>query len=162
MTTKTPKATRPANYTKAAWEKATYTVYLRLIELVKGGTISAFTTNADVRALFEGTGIAKTTEERQIQTVNLLITMAKDRTSKGEKERHVLPCSTLRAFFNGEYAKKAALPVTYALPKAPKTTTKTKKATKAPTIKDALDAAGLDEATKSAVLALVEATKKEG
>ena len=65
-------------------------------------------------------GVATTPEERQKATVNLIITMAKDRTHLGEKERHIAPIYRLRAFFNGEYKVKASLPVTYAEPKAPK------------------------------------------
>lgn len=112
---------RPANFTKSAWEQTTFRVYNGLVKLVKGEiTMSQFTTHPVVKSLFESCNVAKTPEERQIQTVNLIISMAKDRTSHGEKERHIAPIYRLRAFFNGEYKVKASLPVTYKEPTAPK------------------------------------------
>ena len=120
-TTKPTTAKRPANFTKAAWEQDTFRVYTGLIKLVKGEiTLSQFTTHPTVKSLMASCGVATTPEERQKATVNLIITMAKDRTHLGEKERHIAPIYRLRAFFNGEYKVKASLPVTYAEPKAPK------------------------------------------
>ena len=123
-TTKNTKpATRPANFTKKVWDETTFRVYNGLVKLVKGEiTLSQFTSHPVVKNLFESCGIAKTPEERQIQTVSLIISMAKDRTSNHVKERHIMPIYTLRKFFNGGYAEKSALPVTYKEPKAPKAT----------------------------------------
>ena len=118
--TKPTTAKRPANFTKAAWENETFRVYNGLVKLVKGEiTLSQFTTHPTVKSLMESTGVAKTPEERQKATVNLIIAMAKDRTSHGEKERHIAPIYRLRAFFNGEWMVKASLPVTYTMPKNP-------------------------------------------
>lgn len=119
--TKPATTKRPEGFTKAVWENDTFRVYNGLVKLVKGEiTLSQFTTHPTVKSLMESCGVAKTPEERQKATVNLIITMAKDRTSHGEKERHVAPIYRLRAFFNGEWKVKASLPVTYAEPKAPK------------------------------------------
>ena len=129
-TTKTTTTKRPANYTKSVWENDTFRVYNGLIKLVKGEiTLSQFTTHPTTKDLFEKCGVAKTPEERQIQTVNLIISMVKDRTSNGEKERHVAPIFRLRAFFNGEWVNYANRPITYKAPTAPKAPAK--KASKA-------------------------------
>lgn len=112
---------RPAVYTKAQWDNDTFRVYNGLIKLVKGEvSIPQFVNHPTVKDLFAKAINITTPEARYTQTVNLLISMAKDRTSHGEKERHILPIATLRKFFNGEYAVKSALPVTYAAPKEPK------------------------------------------
>ena len=117
----TKPAKRPANFTKAAWENDTFRVYNGLVKLVKGEiTLSQFTTHPTVKSLMSAVGMANTPEERQKATVNLIISMAKDRTSHGEKERHIAPIYRLRAFFNGAWKDYAARPVTYNEPKAPK------------------------------------------
>lgn len=135
-TTKPTTAKRPAGFTKANWENDTFRVYNGLIKLVKGEiTVSQFTTHPTVKALMEKCDVAKTPEERQKATVNLIIAMAKDRTSHGEKERHIAPIYRLRSFFNGEYKVKAALPVTYTEPKAPKGPSKQAPKSKKPEVK---------------------------
>ena len=137
LNTTTKPATRPANFTKKVWDETTFRVYNGLVKLVKGEiTLSQFTSHPVVKNLFESCGIAKTPEERQIQTVSLIISMAKDRTSNHVKERHIMPIYTLRKFFNGGYAEKSALPVTYKEPKAPKATDqKAKKGAQKKTVK---------------------------
>lgn len=132
----TKPATRPACYTKAVWDNYTFRVYNGLVKLVKNEiTLNQFVNHPIVKDLCDNCGITTTTPDKDKAkvrgsiTVNLIISMAKDRTSHGEKERHVLPIANLRKFFNGGWAEKAALPVTYKEPKAP--TTKAKKQTKA-------------------------------
>lgn len=123
MTTTTTKpitTKRPANFTKAAWENDTFRVYNGLIKLVKGEiNMTQFTGHPVVKSLFESCGIANTAPDRQKATVNLIISMAKDRTSHGEKERHIAPIYRLRNWFNGEWKVKASLPVTFNAPKDP-------------------------------------------
>lgn len=134
---KSTNTKRPATYTKAQWDADTFRVYNGLIKLVSlEVSMPQFVNHPTVKDLFAKALNITTTEDRYAQTVNLIISMAKDRTSHGEKERHVLPIANLRKFFNGEYAVKSALPVTYATPKAPKEpakkTVKAKTAKKAP------------------------------
>lgn len=128
---------RPACYTKAAWEADTFRVYTGLIKLVElKVTMPQFINHPTVKDLFAKAMGVTTPEGRYTQTVNLIISMAKDRTYHGEKERHVLPIANLRKFFNGGATVKASLPVTHAEPKAPKEpakkAAKTKTAKKAP------------------------------
>ena len=138
--TKPTTTKRPAGFTKAAWEQDTFRVYNGLVKLVKSEiTLSQFVNHPTVKSLCEACGITKGQDDktalktRSAITVSLLIAMAKDKTSHGEKERHVAPIYRLRAFFNGEWKVKEALPVTYTEPKAPEAPAKkaTKSATKA-------------------------------
>lgn len=124
-TTATTK--RPEGITKAVWENDTFRVYNGLVKLVKGEiTLSQFVNHPTVKSVCEYCNITKGLSDkdaikvRGLLTVNLIITMAKDRTSKGEKERHIAPIYRLRSFFNGEYKSKASLPVTYKAPASPK------------------------------------------
>ena len=135
-TTNTKPATRPANYTKAVWDNYTMRVYNGLVKLVKNEiTLNQFVNHPIVKDLCDNCGITTNTLDKDKAkvrgsiTVSLIISMAKDRTSNHEKERHILPISNLRKFFNGGWAEKKALPVTYKEPKAP-TAPKAKKTTK--------------------------------
>ena len=125
--TKPTTTKRPAGYTKADWENKTFRVYNGLVKLVKNEiSLSQFVNHPIVKELCNNCGITTGMSDKDAVkirgqiTVSLLITMAKDRTSHGEKERHIAPIYRLRAFFNGEYRIKAELPVTYNEPKAPK------------------------------------------
>lgn len=124
-------AKRPACYTKAAWEEKTFRVYTGIVKLVKNEiSLSQFVNHPIVKELCNNCGITTGLSDKDAVkvrgqiTVSLIITMAKDRTSHGEKERHIAPIFRLRDFFNGGYKVKAELPVTYTEPKAPKTPAK--------------------------------------
>lgn len=124
--TKPTTSKRPAGYTKADWENKTFRVYNGLVKLVKNEiSLSQFVNHPIVKELCNNCGITTGMSDKDAVktrgqiTVSLLIAMAKDRTSHGEKERHIAPIYRLRAFFNGEYRVKAELPVTYKEPKAP-------------------------------------------
>ena len=148
----TKPAKRPEGYTKAAWDTDTFRVFDGLIKLIEGHvTMPVFVNHPVVKDLMARCCGAKTPEDRYALTVSLLISMAKDRTHNGEKERHVNPISYLRSFFNGGYKLKAELPVTYTMPKAPKAPAKKTavkaKSTKVVSIKD------VPEEVKKAILA---------
>ena len=135
-TTKPTTAKRPAGYTKADWENKTFRVYNGLVKLVKSEiSLSQFVNHPIVKELCNNCGITTGMSDKEAVTtrgqivVSLLISMAKDRTSHGEKERHIAPIYRLRSFFNGDWKVKAELPVTYKEPKAPNAP-KAKKSTK--------------------------------
>ena len=139
--TKPSTAKRPAGYTKADWDNKTFRVYNGLVKLVKNEiSLSQFVNHPIVKELCNNCGITTGMSDKEAVTtrgqivVSLLISMAKDRTSHGEKERHIAPIYRLRSFFNGDYKGKAELPVTYKEPKAPKAPA-TKKATKKSTVR---------------------------
>ena len=151
-TINTKPAKRPEGYTKNAWDTDTFRVYNGVIKLVKGEfTMPVFVNHPTVKDLMTRCCGATTPEDRYALTVSLIISMAKDRTHNGEKERHINPIASLRSFFNGGYKLKSELPVTYTMPKEPKATAKkatTKaKASKPITIKD------VPEEVKKAILA---------
>ena len=127
INTKPSTAKRPAGYTKADWENKTFRVYNGLVKLVKNEiSLSQFVNHPVVKELCNTCGITAGVSDKDAVrirgqiTVSLLISMAKDRTSHGEKERHIAPVYRLRSFFNGDWKAKAELPVTYKEPKAPK------------------------------------------
>ena len=135
-TTKPTTAKRPAGYTKADWENKTFRVYNGLVKLVKSEiSLSQFVNHPIVKELCNNCGITTGMSDKEAVTtrgqivVSLLISMAKDRTSHGEKERHIAPIYRLRSFFNGDWKVKAELPVTYKEPKTPNAP-KAKKSTK--------------------------------
>lgn len=125
--TKPTTTKRPAVYTKYDWESKTLRVYTGLVKLVKNEiTLAQFVNHPVVKELAENCEITKGMDDKTAVktrgwlTVNLIITMTKDRTHDHEKERHVAPIYRLRAFFNGEWKEFANRPVTYSEPKAPK------------------------------------------
>jgi len=129
MNTNTTNTTtkRPAGYTKFDWESKTLRVYTGLVKLVKNEiTLAQFVNHPIVKELAEKCEITKGMDDKTAVktrgwlTVNLIITMTKDRTHDHEKERHIAPIYRLRAFFNGEWKEFASRPVTYTEPKAPK------------------------------------------
>ena len=128
--TKPSTAKRPAGYTKADWDNKTFRVYNGLVKLVKNEiSLSQFVNHPIVKELCNNCGITTgmsdkdATKTRGQIVVSLLISMAKDRTSHGEKERHIAPIYRLRSFFNGDWKVKAELPVTFKEPNAPKAST---------------------------------------
>ena len=149
MTTTKKPATRPEGYTKSAWEKATYTAYMGLIAIVeRRATIAQYLkANAD---LFKGCGMPAD----EAHVLSLCIAMAKDTTVDHEKVRKVNPIGSLRQFFNGAWAAKDAMAVSYKAPAAPKEAKpkapKAKKTTEQ-TIKDAF--AKMDAGQKAALIA---------
>lgn len=113
-TTTTKASTRPACYTKTAWEKATFAAYLDLIGIVQRTmSISEYLTAH--KALFTNCGIP--CDEAHL--ISLVIAMAKDTTKDGEKVRKVNPIGSLRQFFNRTWAEKDALEVVYVAPSDP-------------------------------------------
>lgn len=113
-TTSTKAPTRPACYTKTAWEKATFSAYLDLINIVQRSlSITEFLTNH--KALFVNCGIP--CDESHL--LSLVIAMARDTTQKGVEIRKVQPISNLRKFFFTTWVTKDALEVVYAVPSNP-------------------------------------------
>lgn len=115
-TATTPKnPSRPATFSKSQWDKATYTAYMGLVAIVeRRSSIAAFLkANA---ALFLGCGVPADEEH----VLSLVIAMAKDTTVDHEKVRKVNPIGSLRQFFNGAWAAKDALSISYKAPTAPK------------------------------------------
>ena len=123
--TTTKATTRPACYSKSAWEKATFSAYLDLIAIVQRSlSISEYLTNH--KALFANCGIP--CDEGHL--LSLVIAMAKDTTKDGEKVRKVNPIGSLRQFFNRTWADKDALEVVYTAPSDPNAKKPSKKAPK--------------------------------
>ena len=124
----TKKATRPEGFTKAAWETDTFRVYQGLVKLVKGEILApAFINHPVVKSLMERCCNAKTPEDRWGLFVNLVVSMNNYGTADHVKVNKVKSISTLRQWFNGQWAEKATRPVVYKEPKDP-----TKKADKKP------------------------------
>ena len=129
-TNTTKKATRPAGFTKAAWENDTFRVYTGLIKLVKGEILAPqFINHPTVKTLMEKCCDAKTPNDRWGLFVNLVVSMNNYGTSDHVKVNKIKSITTLRQWFNGQWAEKATRPVVYKEPKDP-TKKAEKKATK--------------------------------
>ena len=119
-TTIAKKATRPAGFTKAAWESETFRVYNGLVKLVKGEILApAFVNHPVVKSLMEKCCNAKTPDDRWGLFVNLIVSMNNYGTADHVKVNKVKSITTLRQWFNGQWAEKATRPVVYKEPKNP-------------------------------------------
>lgn len=109
------KGSRPATFTKSAWDMATYAIYMDLIHVVEGKlSIRDFMANS--APLYNACGMPAD----GYHFTSLLIAMARDTSVKGEKVRKVNAISSLRQFFNQGWVERESRPVVYTEPKAPK------------------------------------------
>lgn len=156
-TTNTNKkpASRPACFTKSAWETATYDAYKGIVALVEGKTTGAKFLNRHAN-LFKSCGIPAD----GIHLLRLVTFMSNYTTYGGDKVLKVKAVSTLRKYFNGEWASLDARRVVYdTKTKDPRTVTpkKSSKSKKVTTEAVTEYIAALSPAEKAALIAAIAA-----
>ena len=117
------KGSRPATFTKSAWDQSTYNAYIAFVKVIEGEmTLDKWLKRA--KNLFNACGMPNDDYHFTL----LLMAMAKDTSVNHEKVHKVSAISSFRQFFNGGWIERENRQVVYNAPKAPATP----KAPKAP------------------------------
>lgn len=106
--TNTQPKNRPANFHKDEWDTMTFDAYRGIVALVEGKTTGAKFLNHHAQ-LFKRCGVPSD----GIHLLRLVTFMSNYCTVKGDKVLKVKAVSTIRKYFNGEWASLDARQVVY-------------------------------------------------
>ena len=118
ITNATKPATRPATFTKKAWDTQTYDAYIDYVHMIEHQT-KAEDYLKKWASLFNLCGMTADVDH----LLSLSIAVAKDTTINGSKEvkgeavRKVNVIGSFRAFFNGGWMERDSRRVVYTMPK---------------------------------------------
>ena len=150
----TTSTKRPSGISKSVWEKNTYNAYLDYIHVLdKQLTVEAYLERYS--DLFTACGMV---DNHAYYFLSMAVAISKDTTKNHSEVRHINPCYTLRAYFNGGWKSRETRSLDYQTPSAPdESTPKAKKAVSAADITKYIAAMSAED--KAALIATLMGSK---